>query len=149
MSDVKFVRFKARHLDEFKAQAAQATEALLASPENTRALEHSPFAFSALYEGRCIGAGGVVEYWDGLGEAWALIGPVPPHCWTSITREVNRVMEEAMADGYRRLELHIIDGFEEGHRWARLLGFDRVDHPLRRWGPNDFTYWLYERVRQD
>lgn len=149
MSDVAFIQFKARHIREFDTQAAQVAELGLATPEVADYLEASAYSFSGLYEGECIGSAGVQRRWGGYGDAWALFGNIPRPSWTAITREVIRVLDEALQDDFSRIDTHILDGFSQGHRWARMLGFSMVRHPMRNWGPNGETYWLYERLRRD
>lgn len=45
-----------------------------------------------------------------------------------------------------RLEAHVLASFNEGNRWAEMLGFEReTDQPIEKWDGRD-DYHLYARV---
>lgn len=88
-----------------------------------------PYSFTAIGEnGRLIGCGGIFEYWPNRGEVWAMLDASCKRDFIEIDRAVRRMLDVAP---YRRLEAIVDVGFEQGHRWCKLLGFE-LEAPLMR-----------------
>lgn len=62
----------------------------------------------------------------------------------NLTRAAVRHMD-AMA--LPRVEMYVEEGFDAGHRWARLLGFElETERPMRNYLPGRRSAYLYARV---
>lgn len=93
-------------------------------------------------DGTIVGCAGIVMV--GLhGNAWAMLAHDAGDNFFRIHRAVKRGLEACTA---RRVEMHVDVDFTEGHRWARLLGFEREGH-LRCWLPDGRDVILYARVK--
>jgi hypothetical protein len=110
------------------------------------ALQRSGLNWTAVEGHQVIMSAGIVPSWPGRAQAWAYVGEVPRRRWPAITARVMRAIEDTHAAGYRRIEATVRDGFDAGHRWLQILGFERrcllpvYDH-------EGYDHWLYDRVR--
>ena len=101
-------------------------------------------AWTAETGDRIIGCAGIVMI--GLhGTAWAMLAHDAGRFFIAIHRAVKRGLDSCPA---RRIEMHVDVNFEEGHRWARLLGFQQEAPRLRAWLPDGGDVSLYARVRE-
>lgn len=135
--------FRAQHFDNLCLQGAQAYMGDWLTPENGAALERSQ-AFSALVGDTVIGCAGVVPVWAGRAVAWSLLAwNVGPH-FVHVHRAVARFLDQCE---FRRVEISVDCEFAEGHRWARLLGFEMEAERMRGYRPDGGDCALYARVR--
>lgn len=152
-SPVAFRPFRARDL-RFLALRPELRRAapMLADPEYGAALE-GPRSFSAFVRGaegdgwRLAGCGGLVEWWPGRAEAWALVGDVPRRAWPAVTRFVAATLDAAAADGAVRVEAYADTPFAAAHGWLRALGFVHEARCEGR-GPGGRDQDQYVRIRR-
>lgn len=86
---------------------------------------------------------GVLNLWEGRMQAWALVSrEAGPH-FATIHKAVRRFLD--MCDA-RRIETAVDTQFEAGHRWARLLGFER-ECTMKAYAPDGRDCDLYARVQ--
>lgn len=100
-------------------------------------------AFSLEDGGAIIATAGIIRIWPGRASAWALLSPTSGKHMARITRAVIRFLE--VAEDFR-IETTVDDGFDAGHRWANLLGFEREGY-MKKYLPDGRGAWLYARVR--
>lgn len=98
---------------------------VIALPESTLAELEGVSSWTGVVDGDPIACGGTIMQWPGRHVAWLYNGPMSAEHMLWLTREALRVIEAAKG----RVEMTVREGFTEGHRWARLLGF-RVETPL-------------------
>lgn len=111
----------------------------------SRAMMENSFAISAWVDNRCVGAAGIVHCHGVTALAWAVLGADAGPYLTQLTRRVRNAID---ISPYKRIEMRVLYDFEEGHRWAKLLGFGEPDAPLMRCSSvygQDET--LYARVK--
>lgn len=88
--------------------------------------------------------GGIADQGNGRALAWSLIGS--KLCGTDLivaTRIVRRRLSEA---NYRRIEAIVKDGFDQGHRWAKMLGFScETPNGMVNWFKDGRKAYLYAR----
>lgn len=99
-------------------------------------------AFQVLRDGVPVAAGGLVEIRPHHATAWAYVGADAGPAMVALTRAVRRVVGSR---AYERVDTTVQGDFEAGHRWAEMLGFERVA-TLRRWGADRGDYTLFERI---
>lgn len=141
---IQVVRFKAEHLSQLMEQEATQYLRAYLTPAHIAALEQSPHSMTGLADGRVVICGGVVEYWPNRGEAWAIIDQNCKEHFTAIHNAVKRFFEVCPL---RRIEAAVDIGFEAGHRWMRLLGFELEAPVLRAYRPEGGDCSLYARVK--
>lgn len=95
-------------------------------------------------EGRVIAHMGILHQWEGRALAWALLGPDLLRYMLPLTRAVRFYLDGC---GYRRIEACIDIDHDQGHRWARLLGFEcETPAPMKGFYPNGRPAYLYART---
>lgn len=136
--------FEPEHLDRLELQSAQlGIQPIFDDPRYALSLQKAGPAFSAEVDGEIIAALGIIPQWQNRAIAWGLIGKKARRHLLAVHRAVDRflVMSE-----YRRIETSVATNFAEGHRWARMLGFER-EGTMRAYTPDGFDCDLYARVR--
>jgi hypothetical protein len=90
-------------------------------------------SWTAVVDGEPVACGGTIEQWKGRHNAWTYMSPRSSRHMMLITRAVLRNLETIKG----RIELTVVRDFEQGHRWARMLGFSIENPPgiLQAFGP--------------
>lgn len=89
-----------------------------------------------------LGILGVVDYWPGRGEAWALIVTETKYEFLALHRAVKRFL--SIYQG--RLELVVEADHVNGHRWARILGFKLESLRKKNYFPNGKDAYMYVKI---
>lgn len=116
----------------------------LVAPHGQRVVE-SGLGLSAWAYGRCVGAGGVVQIWQGRAEAWGIFGAGIAGYIRPVASKIKLVLDDYPC---RRLELTVKAGNKEGHRIARLLGFGSPESVMRAYHPDGTDMYMYARIKQ-
>jgi len=135
--------FRMAHLHALAERPTQAhIGAFLQCGPYLQALERSD-SWTAFDGDRILGCAGLLPIWPGLSHCWALLADDIGAGMIGVTRCAHRMLR--MHTG--RIEAYVEAEFEAGHRWARILGFER-DTPgvLRKWFPDGSGAVLYSRV---
>ena len=138
--------FRPAHLARLHLQPAQlAVGAEFLRPGYAEMLQRGGQAFTALDDDGVIACAGVAEVWEGRGLAWALIGASAGRHMLSVHRAVAGFLKQAP---YRRIEATVDDGFDEAHRWMRMLGFT-LETPggMPGFRPDGGRSFLYAKVQ--
>lgn len=86
---------------------------------------------------------GAIEMRPHLAHAWSMLSvDAPPHMF-GIIKRVRGFLDLLP---HRRVEMNVRGGFAAGHKWARLLGFER-EGIMRAYGADGEDHHLYARVR--
>jgi RimJ/RimL family protein N-acetyltransferase len=94
---------------------------------------------------RVTACAGFLIWWPGRATGWALIGKdVAGRGLLALTRVVRLALEES---GLNRVDSHVEDGFEQGHRWAAILGAT-YEGRMRKYCPNGKDAHLYAWTRE-
>jgi len=138
----KRVPFEAVHAERIHLQPRQRESAGYATPEHYRQLAAAP-SFSVLDGDEVLMCGGAFEIWPGRRLCWALLAESIGHRMTACVRATRRFLAEV---GARRYELDVEAGHDEGHRFAKLLGFEVETPRLRAYYPDGSDGAMYVRV---
>lgn len=142
---IEYRPFKAEHLRYLTPQAEQRLDhAIALTTEYASEMERN-FALSAWNGSVCVGAAGCVPIYAHRAVAWALLSKdAGPHM-LAIAKKVRFVMA---ALPYRRIEIAVHDSFEQGHRFAKLIGMQlETPVPLKAHGANGEDEMLYAMVK--
>lgn len=124
--------FKPEHLTDLTGVHGYATDI---TPEYIGLLSKHP-AYTAFYDGKPIGAGGVIIAWKGVGEAWSITLPGAAQCrreYLAWAREGLRHIIDA--NKLHRVQCSVLEDYTAGRRWAVALGF-KPECWLKFSGPN-------------
>lgn len=106
-------------------------------------LANQGLAWTAESEGRILAIAGVEPQWENRAIAFALIsGAAGPYFW-AIHSAVTRFLDSTP---YRRIEATVDVGFEQGHRWIKMLGFE-IEGYMKAYRPDGADMLLYAKVR--
>ena len=145
LGKLSFIPFDPEHLQRLQLSTEiDLLKPLIDSPDYAEILQRTGNAETGIYDGAVIGCAGVLPQWKGRAIAWALIGAMPRRCWPNVTKHAIAGLEQAHAEGSRRIEVNVRLGFKQGDLWVRRLGFAPVA-PKPLWGPDGATFWEYVR----
>lgn len=140
------VPFAADHFRRMSLQPAQARFVRLVTEEQLHVLE-GPLSFTLLDDTTPLACTGAWQLWHNRAYVWAFIADkVTP----AIFGEVHS-FARAFVGGlpFRRLEMAVDVGFENGHRWAKAMGFDlETPEPMRAFHADGRDAFLYARINE-
>lgn len=130
-------------VEEIVLQMNQRHMRELIDAEYKRTAAKSPISFTLVDADHVLGCGGIVKYWDGVGEAWTLLSDYAGQNMLTITRIVKQVLNDAP---FHRVQMTTDEGFTEAERWARMLGFE-YEGLMRGYLKDGRNAKLWARVR--
>ena len=137
------IPFRAEHLDLINEQDAEIMFGEFATQGRAEALERIG-SRTIMVHGRPVLCGGIVEYWNGRCEIWAVLDRDCRKEFVAIHRATKEFLDTCT---HRRIEAVVIADFAEGRRWVEMLGF-KLETPaaMRGYCPNGADAYLYARV---
>ena len=141
----RIVAFEPQHLAALELQSWQRMDCdSLRRPGYAEAIAQLGDAFTILGDGVPVACLGVVPMTDHRGQGWALISEAwKPHMLT-VTRAAIGWLQQTR---YRRVDVVVSAGFEAGHRWARLLGFQQEGGPREAYMLDGSAGITYAKVK--
>lgn len=137
------VPMTAAHLATLSLQPAQQLfSEIVRQPAYVQSLIDGGPAYALVDGDEVFATAGLLPQWEGRAVAWALVSEAAGRRMVELHRAVLRCFE---MHPFRRVETTVATHFEEGHRWARLLGFER-EGTMRGYAPNGTDCDLYARV---
>lgn len=91
-----------------------------------------------------VAAGGLIYVHDYRALAWAFVAPTAPAL--PLLRLARNHLD---GQGFARIDAMVAEGYEQGHRWVRLMGFHAEGPPMRYYLPNGGTAQMYVRFTDD
>lgn len=132
---------KVWHLAYLKSQGAFGDVEM--STEKMAEIEREGRTYTALAEdGEVLAVAGLLCFWKGRYEAWAFLNQNRPKEFFAIHRITQRYLDTVKG----RVEAVVDKTFENGHRWARALGFKVEAETMEKYCPNGNAATLYSRV---
>jgi len=95
-------------------------------------------------KGEVVMCAGIIEIWPGRAECWAIPNKGFAKEFTAIHRWVRDLLDAAP---FNRIEAAVEASFENGHRWANMLGFEKESDTMRQYFPDGADAVLYARVK--
>lgn len=133
-------RFETGDFEQIVLQAEQKDEAEVV-------LEEQPNAYSFLVNGKVVAVCWFREIYEGRYETCAYISADIGTRMLLFVRELKRVIEEKAKEvNAVRVEMTVLDGFEQGDRLAKLLGYE-YEGTMRK-VYRGLNYKLYARLFQ-
>lgn len=137
------VPFKAEHFWSIEAQPAQAYVKNWVTEADIKALENQD-TFTLFDGDEILACFGWMQIYSHRATVWSIICKNPGPRFVAMTRIAKRLIEGLP---YQRLELDVDCGFEEGHRWAKMLGFTLEAERLRGFRMDGGDSAVYARIR--
>ena len=141
---IKMVPVSMEHLQEMRKMSGLFTHVDL--DQVGHALIKVGAGFAMIEDGHCIGCGGVIPRWSGVGEVWIAVSENlkrrPLLLVKQTLRCVNMLNERG---GFHRIQLHIPSTDTGLKRWAESLGFT-FEGRMLQYGPDKRDHDLYARI---
>lgn len=138
------VPYRSFHPSALTIQSGQAYMADFLKPEYCKALENAGPAYTVMDDNSVVACGGLAEQWSTRAIAWSLISEnISGLKFARLHKMVFRFLE---VQDYPRIEMTVDHDFENGHRWAKLLGF-KWEGLMKKYNPTGSDCDLYARVR--
>lgn len=113
--------FRADHFYKLDIQPAQRWAVRHVGKDLLAALESNGWSTTILKNGAPVFVGGVLSNQPHIATVWCYVGlGMSPQEFAVVHKHVVRFIESLP---YRRLDMVVSVKHEEGHRWAKLLGF--------------------------
>lgn len=133
------------HLEGFVAQKEQGlVNKYMLSEDYIDVITNYGPAFTGLVSGVPVIVSGVLQVHPHIGMAWAILSEECRNHLLPATRAVASFLE-----GYKmsRIETAVKRDFAQGHRWAKMLGFENEtpERGMRNFTEDGETYDLYAR----
>jgi hypothetical protein len=142
---IRVIDFDPHHLTVMALQDAQAWMQPLLDDRHIETLRGHGKAWTAVdHGGRVLCCAGIIPIWDNRAEAWSLISGAAGKLFVPILRAMRRELDAYPAN---RIEITVETDFEQGHRMARLLGFE-CEGTMRAYLPTGRDCDLYARVKE-
>lgn len=137
------IPFRAEHFWALEPQAAQAHVRGYVTPDSIAALEGES-SLTAMAGDRPMCCFGWFPTYPTKAVMWAILSKdIGPHL-LSMTRIARSVLSSLP---YKRMEMDVACEFEQGHRWARMLGFTLEAERLRHYRIDGGDSALYARIQ--
>lgn len=134
-----------RHISQLREQPATAYLNEYLDADNEKNLVNAKYSYAIEIGGRLIACAGVVEYWPGRGEAWAILDQNCKKEFLQLHGVVKRFLKVCPV---RRIEAAVDTGFRAGHRWVRALGFEMEAQRLKGYRPDGGDCSLYALIKE-
>lgn len=141
---VKAIPFKAEHARTMRIQPRQAAWRDSAPDVHFRALE-ARGAVTVVDGDEILMCGGSIEVWPGRKVVWALMAEGIKHRMTACARITRRFIEGQFTG---RMELDVERDHPEGHRFARLIGFEKETDRLKAFYTGGLDGTMYVKVNR-
>jgi hypothetical protein len=135
--------FQPKHLERLVLQPSQTVFSKFFDAEYGPSLKSAGPCFTALDGDRVLACSGIVSQWHNRAIAWALISEDAGKNFIRIHKAVKRFLE---GEQINRIEAYVDAGFDAGHRWIQMLGFEREGY-MREFMPDGNDAVLYARLR--
>lgn len=135
-------------LDRLELQACQrdwlAAEGITVDARYGQMLADCGPAWTVVDGDRLLGCAGFAEAAPHWAIVWALLAASVGRGMVAFTRAAR---ERLAAAPYRRVDAMVRSDFEQGRRWAEMIGLKRHT-TIELWGPLGVDHELYEQVRR-
>ena len=104
-------------------------------------------SWTLVVNGDPVACGGTMQQWPGRYIAWMYLNSKTGPHMRFITRAVRKHL-----DGVKgRVEFTVVRGFEQGYKWAKMLGFEVENPPgiLKAYGPLGEDHVAYVRFNAE
>ena len=137
------IPFRAEHFWNIDVQPSQAYVRQYVTEDGIKQLE-TQNSFTCVEGEKLLACFGWVPLYPTRASIWAFISATSGPYFVGMTRIAKRLVDGL---AFRRLEMEVDYDFEQGHRWARLLGFTLEAERLRGFRMDGGDSAVYARIR--
>jgi len=144
---IEIIPFKPEHMVGIEKSDTDQDVFVFLSGLNERAEQYAKSgpSITMIEDGTILAVGGVVKFWEGVGEAWMMISPEGRKKGLSLFRHMNGLLDYCFTEHkFHRIQASILFSHKEAHRCVMRLGFI-PEGMMVRYGPNKENYVRYAR----
>lgn len=141
---IEVVKFKKAHFQSLDEDQQTAYLNVYFTEAHQEALEAQPYSYTLFSGEKIVACAGLIEYWPGRGEAWAMFNQ---NCRREFIHAHTVFKRFIKACPVRRIEAAVDVGFKNGHRWMKTLGFTLEAPVMEAYRPDGGDCALYARVK--
>ena len=141
---INIIPFLSSHVDQISMQDYDLEELSNTTESHWKNVEALKWQRSIVIDGKVEACYGVVEYWKGRGEYWALIDRNSGSKLVPMVRAMMSLLNEIDC---KRIEVTVIYKFKQAHRLAILSGFELEAPLMKKYGVTGLDYSLYARIQ--
>lgn len=143
---IEVLDFKREHMEQLLSLPINQRLVSIFKEPNYEVLERPKLSYTIVCAEtkRVLFVGGIIPFWQGRGECWAMFNENVEKYMLQITRAVRRYFE---LSPYTRIESTVELGFNHGHRWNKLLGLKLEAPIMEKYWPDGTDCSLYSRVK--
>lgn len=139
---ITIVPFNRIHLKNMVMQQNQSGLDYLLTEDVLTALEGCE-SYTRLDGDEVLACAGLIEAAPGRALAWAYISAMVGQRMIGVTKSIRLYLQ---ASQYRRIEMDVDCNFKQGHRWAKILGFELECERRKSYTPDGRDCALYAMV---
>lgn len=141
---IEVTKFKAEDVKSINRQRLDIEEGEDLTDAHFQAVAQQKDTYTLRIKGRIVACFGLVMYWEGRAEAWAIIDKDCKNEFVPLFKTIKKMIDESPVP---RIEATINKTFDQGHRWIKLLGFELEAPTMKKYGVTGHDYSLYARVK--
>jgi RimJ/RimL family protein N-acetyltransferase len=144
---IELVPFKPEHMANIKKEDIDAKILVFINDLDQRAEYYAQAGpcFTMLLDGAVMAIGGVIQFWQGSGEAWMMVSPEGRRKGLSLYKHMSLFLDTCFNKyGFHRIQACIVNEHKEAHKCAFRLGFI-PEGMMIHYGPNKENYVRYVR----
>ena len=140
---IDVIPFKAEHFWAIDVQPAQAYVRDIVAPDYVESLEKYD-SYTMVSGDKLLCCFGFIELYPTRAIMWGYLSATCGQYMTGITRIAHRLIAGLP---HQRIEIEVDCEFEEGHKWARIMGFELEVERMRCFRMDGGDSALYALVR--
>lgn len=146
MNSLNHIPFKMEHMDDIRPKAIYAGDEGLRSRFALLENDKNSFVYTVLGPSGPIAVAGIVVLFPGNAEVFSITSDKvkeTPVLFHKTILHLLKTHQEALT--LHRITMTVLERYEEGHKWAESLGFQR-EGLMRKYGPDQSNHYLYSRI---
>jgi len=140
---MKIISFQPNHILQLSLQEKQQEVSQEVNLEYGRGLLEAGPAVTGMDGDRVVFCGGKARQWEGRYILWAMLSKESSKHMLAATRAAKRFI--ALQEDGSRLEAIVRSDFDQGHRWAHMLGL-KWHHHEEQFLPGGYDADIYVRL---
>lgn len=143
---IKVIPFKPGHQDFLKPKAIYDRFPTLLERLDVVYENPNVYPYTLVLQNQPIAIAGLNTLLEGVADVWAVVSDDVRRRPLEFHKRILQLIETGVEKlGLRRIQMTVHEDHEEGHRWAKSLGF-RDEALLRKYGPLGTDMVLYARI---
>jgi RimJ/RimL family protein N-acetyltransferase len=145
---IRVEKFKPEHMVNIEKKDPDSSLLELMGDIDTRAetYANSGPALTLFDDDTLLAVGGVIMFWQGVGEVWMMVSPEGRKKGLALFKCMSDFLNTCFNEyGFHRIQTSVLVSFQEAHKCIMRLGFI-PEGMMAHYGPNKENYIRYVRL---